>query len=226
MTTDLVSDEVFGDLLASNGTPRPKSPSRQGSGKRESRQRASRATERAQEVGKRLSPLPVPQKSEAALSGQKSGVSGLPAEMHERELAELFGINLSTVRSKAAEGVFVRTRPAHYDVEACVRGYVSKLREVASRAGSGGVHGDNLKAEKLRLTKAQADKEEARVARERGELVEAAAVTREWSNLLRDLRNALLAVPSRVGAALPHLTATDIAALESEMRRALEDFAK
>ena len=82
-----------------------------------------------------------------------------------------------------------------------------------------------LKAEKLRLTRAQADKEEARVQRERGEVVEAAAVAREWANLLRDVRNALLAVPSRCGAALPHLTAGDVATLDRQIRKALEGLA-
>lgn len=154
-----------------------------------------------------------------------SGPKQIPGEMSEREIAELFGLSLSMVRTKASEGVFVRSRRGRYDVRACIRAYVPRLREAASRSGPGskssGATAD-LNAEKLRLTKAQADKEETRVARERGELVLAADVAREWSNVLRDVRNALLAVPSRCGASLPHLTATDVATMENEIRSALE----
>lgn len=63
------------------------------------------------------------------------------------------------------------------------------------------------------------------MARERGELVSADAVSREWASILRDLRNAMLAVPSRCGATLPHLTSTDVATLEREIRIALEGVA-
>jgi phage terminase Nu1 subunit (DNA packaging protein) len=101
--------------------------------------------------------------------------------------------------------------------------YIEHLRAVASRSGGRpSADGDDLKAERLRLTRAQADKEETRVARERGELVPAEAVSREWASILRDLRNALLAVPSRCAATLPHLTATDSAYFEREIRKALE----
>jgi phage terminase Nu1 subunit (DNA packaging protein) len=154
-----------------------------------------------------------------------SGPEAIPAEMTEVEIADLFGLSISMVRTKAREGVFVRSRRGRYDVAACIRAYVPRLREMASRAGPGskstGATAD-LNAEKLRLTRAQADKEETRVARERGEFVPAADVTREWSNVLRDVRNALLAVPSRCGASLPHLTATDVATMEKEIRSSLE----
>lgn len=148
--------------------------------------------------------------------------AALPHEMDERALAGLLRLSPSMVRTKAREGIFVRSRRGQYDVAESVGRYVERLRQTSARAGQPGSDPDELKAEKLRLTRAQADKEETRVQRERGELVEAAEVTREWQNVLRDLRNALLAVPSRCGAGLPHLTATDVATIEREIRIALE----
>lgn len=144
--------------------------------------------------------------------------------LDERGMAALTRLSLSQVRTKAREGHFVRASRARYDVAESVGRYIEHLRAIASRAGPASA-GDELKAEKLRLTRAQADKEETRVARERGELVAADAVTREWASLLRDVRNALLAVPSRCGATLGHLTATDIATIEREIRTALEGVA-
>jgi phage terminase Nu1 subunit (DNA packaging protein) len=121
----------------------------------------------------------------------------IPAEMTEAELSSFLGITASRTRTLARDGALVKSGRGRFDVRASVLSYTARMREAA-------------------------DKEEARVQRERGELVEAAAVTREWASILRDLRNALLAVPSRCGAGLPHLTATDVATIDNEIRRALE----
>lgn len=154
-------------------------------------------------------------------------IAETPFELDERGMAALMRLSLSQVRTKAREGLFVRSGRGRYDVAESVGRYVEHLRSIASRVGNtppGGTP-DDLKAEKLRLTRAQADKEESRAARERGELVPADAVAREWAAILRDLRNAFLAVPSRCGAGLPHLTSTDIATMDREIRLALEGVA-
>lgn len=149
----------------------------------------------------------------------------IPATMSEAELAQLLGVGASRVRTLARDGVIVRAGRGRYDTRTSIAGYVERLRAASERAGRPSQGGDELASEKLRLTRAQADKEETRVARERGELVPADAVAREWAGILRDLRNALLAVPSRCGAGLPHLTSTDIATLDREIRSALEGVA-
>lgn len=146
----------------------------------------------------------------------------MPYEMDERGMAELLSLSLSMVRTKAREGVFVRSRPGRYDVEKSVRNYVVRLREMASRTGGRtSADSSDLAAQKLRLTIAQADKEETRVARERKELVSADEVEREWASILRDVRSTMMAVPSRVGATLPHLTAHDVAEIDREIKAAL-----
>jgi phage terminase Nu1 subunit (DNA packaging protein) len=55
----------------------------------------------------------------------------------------------------------------------------------------------------------------------RGDMVKALDVEREWSGILRDVRSTLLAVPSRVGAKLPHLSARDVAEIDQEVKAAL-----
>lgn len=72
-----------------------------------------------------------------------------------------------------------------------------------------------------RLAAAQADLAELKAARMRGELVEAVAVEAEWSGILRTVRAAMLAVPSRVAARLPHLSKHDVAEIDAEVRAAL-----
>lgn len=149
----------------------------------------------------------------------------IPAAMREPEIAAFLNLATSQVRTKTADGILVKAGRGRWDVRKSTAAYIARLQQHASRAGRPPEGGDELKAEKLRLTRAQADKEETRVRRESGELVEAVTVCREWSNLVRDVRNALLAVPSRCGAALPHLTATDIATLDREIKKALEGLA-
>ncbi len=145
--------------------------------------------------------------------------------MTQPEIAAFLNLATSQVRTKTVDGVLVKAGRARWDVRRSTAAYIARLQEHAARAGRPPDGGDDLRAEKLRLTRAQADKEETRVKRESGDLVEVAAVSREWSNLMRDVRNALLAVPSRCGAALPHLTATDIATLDREIKKALEGLA-
>jgi hypothetical protein len=65
--------------------------------------------------------------------------------------------------------------------------------------------------QRARLASAQADLAELKAAERRGELLAAAEVTAAWCAVLRTVRSAMLAVPSRVGARLPHLTTLDIA---------------
>ncbi|MEI4473338.1 terminase small subunit [Frigidibacter sp. MR17.24] len=168
--------------------------------------------------------------SQQAPEGLRAAASALPiAEMpetvSESALARLLGVSASRVQRLARDGVLVRSGRGKYALEESVRRYAEKLREGAARAGRPSAGGDDLKAERLRLTRAQADREEARVARERGELVPAAEVTRQWASILRDVRAGLLAVPSRFGAAHPHMSPHDIAGLTDEIKRALEGLA-
>ncbi|PYF11025.1 phage terminase Nu1 subunit (DNA packaging protein) [Rhodobacter viridis] len=220
----LRDEDIFGDLMGENIQPcphsvSPKSVKAAASG---SAQNATHAPQSAQGAQSPALPDPAALPKESPASGAESGFSTLPAQMDERELAALTRLSLSQVRTKAREGIFLRSARARYDVAESVGRYIEHLRKIAANRDA---PSNDLKAEKLRLAREQADKLAIANAAARGELVEADAVTREWASILRDLRNALLAVPSRCGAALPHLTATDIATLEREIRTALEGLA-
>jgi hypothetical protein len=56
-------------------------------------------------------------------------------------------------------------------------------------------------------------------------LLDAAEVQNEWSGVLRTVRAGILAVPSRVAARLPHLTAHDVAEIDAEVRAVLAEIA-
>lgn len=149
----------------------------------------------------------------------------LPSIVHERDLAALLGISRQAVADLVRRGILARAGRAQFDLVASVAAYCTHLRSPAARAGRPVAGGDELKAERLRLTRAQAEAQEAKNRLAASELVPAADVTREWQTVLRDVRAAVLAVPSRYGASMPHLSATDVAALDREMRAALEGLA-
>jgi phage terminase Nu1 subunit (DNA packaging protein) len=79
--------------------------------------------------------------------------------------------------------------------------------------------------QRARLAAAQADLNELKAAKMRGELVEAAAVEAEWAGILRGVRAGMLALPSRVAARLPHLSKHDIAEVDAEVRAVLSEIA-
>lgn len=149
----------------------------------------------------------------------------IPETMSESEIAVFLGVTASTIRSLTRDGKIMKAGPGRWDVRRSVASYVEHLRGIASRTGRARDQGDPLRAEQERLTRAKAEREALRLARERGELVEASEVVREWTAVLRDVRNGLLAVAPRVAQRLPALTAAELAVVTEEIRNALEGLA-
>lgn len=181
-----------------------------------------------------LGAAPAPERATSARSpgsgqsGQQAPTKALagpiPVVLHEVELAQLLGVSASQVRYLAKEGVAVRVKPSHYATRPTVANYVARLSERAKKAGNPKGNAP-LDAEKLRAARATADKIELANAKARGDLVPAPEVERAWANVLRDVRSALLAISSRIGSTLPHLTAHDVAQIDSEIKAALEGLA-
>ncbi len=152
----------------------------------------------------------------------------IPAMVNEAEMARILGLGISRVRGLFSERKLVKPKRGQYDVRASLLTYIEDLRMKASRMGPGmktTPANSKLHDEKLRLAKEQADKIEIQNAAARGELVKSSEVERAWAAMLRDVRAAMLAVPSRCGATLPHLTAYDVAEIDREIRAALEGLA-
>ena len=144
----------------------------------------------------------------------------IPAVLHEREIAALIGITPQRVGQLARDGILSRVAPARYDTRATMLAYLGNLRQHAARAGRP-VEDDELKKEKVRLARAGAEKVELANAKSRGELIPAVEVERAWSGVLRDVRAAVLASPSRIGSRLPHLSAHDVSEIARELSETL-----
>lgn len=62
---------------------------------------------------------------------------------------------------------------------------------------------------------------EIEVEKRTGELLPAVEVQEAWADILRQVRSGALALPSRVRARLPHLTAHDVEVIADEVRQVL-----
>jgi phage terminase Nu1 subunit (DNA packaging protein) len=80
---------------------------------------------------------------------------------------------------------------------------------------------ESFEAARTRKESHLADLRGIEVDERRGKLLNAQAVEREWSDMLRQVRAGVMAVVSRVRARLPHLTGHDAAILDQELRAAL-----
>lgn len=149
-------------------------------------------------------------------------IQSLSGEVSAKELAELFGISDRTVRDLYDRGIVKKSARGRYLLTESVQLYTAHLRGVA--AGRGGEDGVvDLTAERARLAKEQADAVSLKNAASRRELVPAVDIERGWTTVCRRVRNAMLAVPSRVRQSLPHLTAYDGSVIDREIRDALSE---
>lgn len=146
-------------------------------------------------------------------------------QISETELADLLGLTANRIRTLTRDGVLKRTGKATYDRREAVRAYCHALRDALTKKGHASKGGDAMAAEKLRLAAALAEKAERANAAARGELIPAAQVAREWSEVLRGVRAGLLSLPSRVGSRLGHLTPHDLSEIDLEIRSTLNDLA-
>lgn len=79
----------------------------------------------------------------------------------------------------------------------------------------------SLHAARTRKERALADLREDEVRKRRGELLERDAVLREWSDIVRKIRTAVLGIPKRARQALPDLAPEAAEVIDRECRAAL-----
>lgn len=171
---------------------------------------------------------------ESPISGPLMAIGALPRTVTPDDLSEalsgwiseaqfsaLIGLSSRRVRDLVRDGVLTKTiknRRLGFVVPGEIIAYCAFLRDRFTARGQT----DDLKNERVRKERAAAEKLELQNAAIRGEMVAVNEVRAEWGNLVRDVRAGMLAVPARVGAALPHLGSHDIATIDAEVRAALE----
>jgi phage terminase Nu1 subunit (DNA packaging protein) len=137
-------------------------------------------------------------------------------------LAQWVGVTPKTIYEYAKIGVVVKAGKRTYWLRESITRCFEHIRRTASQRG-GEVSLAAIRAERLRLTAGQADKVSIENAARRGELLDADAVERQWSDDYRMLSTGMLTVPAQCGQKLPHLTQADILVIDGEIRGKLAE---
>lgn len=118
--------------------------------------------------------------------------------MHEvltsRQIGQHCGIPERTIRDWQSKGIIPKCTDYAVAVQAIVAHYKRQIEEIAESSGDD----DALTAEKIRLTRAQANKVELELSVRQGELVEARQTVLVWSKYILSCRSRLLGLPSKV----------------------------
>lgn len=147
------------------------------------------------------------------------GISEPSDAVGQNELADFLGLVPRTVRELAERGVIPKLGKNSYPLRESVRAYCASIRETASARSSS----PNLTASRLRESQERADKLAFTNAAMRREFVPAKDVEHEWASILRDVRSAMLAIPSRIQSRLVTLSSRDIEIIDREIRNVLEE---
>ena len=140
------------------------------------------------------------------------------------DLCDLLEISPAMLSELKKRGIATHLGKDSYDLVATVKAYVVHLRGTASGRG-GEDHVNGLTAERARLAKEQADAQAIKNAKLRGDLVDATEVERAWSDILRQVKARLLAIPARLRAELPEVEASIFHAMDRALRDALTEAA-
>lgn len=158
------------------------------------------------------------------------GAIGPPRFLRKGDFAKLVGVSPGRVSQMVADGLPVEG-DGRIDVargKLWIQANVSPTRSAAQARGDPELPFAAVRdasAERVRLLREQADHAALKNAEKRRELLPAAQVEREWASVLRDVRAAMLALPSRIQQRLGHLTAAEIDAIDREIRDVLAEVA-
>lgn len=159
---------------------------------------------------------------------QEQGLpEGFPATVSADQMGAIIGLSARNVQGAAARGIIIRSKAerGRYDLAASLRAYTHHLREMAA-GRAGGTDGKTLAASRASLTDLQAEEAKLRLARARGEVISVDEARDGWSNIARLVKAGVLALPSKMRFAIPHLTAHDGETMRTIARESLEDIAR
>lgn len=131
--------------------------------------------------------------------------------------AKLFNVTDRRIQQLAKEGVIPKAARGKYPLIGGIQGYVAYLQERS--LGSDFSDGD-LRNERLRLTRVQADSIELKNEIARGEVAPIELLTYTLSNASTQIAAILGSVPLNIKRQIPRLTATEIETIKREIVKA------
>jgi phage terminase Nu1 subunit (DNA packaging protein) len=138
------------------------------------------------------------------------------------EFAELVGVSTRTVSDLVKRKIIERAAGGVPHPESIQR-YVAHLRELA--AGRGGEAAAEVSNQRAKLLAIQRERAEFALEQERELWVTVADVEAHWCSVLRTLRSACLALPTRIASRVPGLSREASYEIDHEIRLALTEMA-
>lgn len=134
------------------------------------------------------------------------------------EISKIVGIPERTIRDWQAKGIIPKTPEIAIAVQAVIAHYKNQIEELKSR--DNGDEGE-LYAEKVRLTRAQADKVLLEIQMTEGDLISARETVMAWSNYILACRAKLLVLPSKLAMQLAAIE--EVTECEAIIREEIEE---
>lgn len=138
-------------------------------------------------------------------------------------LAKLTGLSTRRLRELAEAGTLPRTAKGMFPHPGALLAYIKGLREAAAGRATDESGGQDLIRERAGLAKEQREAQALKNAQARGTLIDAATAERRWADEMVRIRSRLLAIPTDVAQALPHLTKHEIASIDRTLRDAMDE---
>jgi len=144
-------------------------------------------------------------------------------------IAKALNMTERRVRQLRQEGVFPRESHGRYDLARCIlyhHHYLQKQLRQRNGTGEDGSEAGGLTAERERRLRVQRERDEIRLAKERGALIPIETYRREFSEICSIIRDKLLGLPRRLAPDLEGKSRTEIeTALDFQFRLALTSLA-
>ncbi|MCZ8103991.1 MAG: hypothetical protein O9972_39620 [Burkholderiales bacterium] len=148
-------------------------------------------------------------------------LEGFPREVSVAQLSVFLGINERNTRALITRKIAVRGKTkSKWLLLETLHNYHASLRASATGRADGS-DGKTLASSRANLADLQAQEVQLRIARARGEFVSLADVSEGWAKVAQIVRSEALAMPSRLGFAIPHLTPFDRSRVGELMREML-----
>jgi phage terminase Nu1 subunit (DNA packaging protein) len=142
----------------------------------------------------------------------------MAASISLEQIAKLLDLTPRRVQQLSSEGIIPKSDRGRYELVPAVRGYVRYLRE---RALGQDLGGEQMAANKAKLTGTRAQIEEMKRARMAGEMVPREQIARAWAEVCMAVRSHLLGIPARLAARIG--MAKNAVEVQQILRREIEE---
>ncbi|MDO6964004.1 hypothetical protein [Rhizobium alvei] len=148
----------------------------------------------------------------------------IPDYCSKADLAVLFGVSIRTISDLDQRGLISRAeKRGLYLTKPSIEAYIGSLRKTA--AGRTEETKSKLTDERLATERVTRQISEMKLAELRGETLTLDEVSEAWAKIASFMKTAVLALPSKARAQIPHLTAHDAETLKSLVKDVLNDLA-